>query len=379
MTRSTYARARLWTGIAGVGVVVVLTLILLLTDAPRRLLEGRGGTALADGRLLASMLALSALVILPFDVLGGLVLPRRFGRPAPRALTFVVGWLRGVLVLLVLSTASGTLVLAAGHAGGRLPALVVFVAITVLMVVLQEPIARLVGGLRRVPTDRLEDLGVDARGVVVLGGTDRGFTGGISGPSATLVLPGHWLHALDPRALTLLIERRRRIRRSGAWRRTLVLAIVWNAIGFLLASYLPNAGVSTLSQFVATTLGFTLWTFFGLLLLPTPSRRATLAADAFVAEDEALREQWVQAIQLLDQLQDDEPVRSPGFESVFHPVPSVRGRVRALDEPHARAPGAWNLARTALYLSHVGLSQLPRVVHCNVGRTELWVYLPTDG
>ena len=45
----------------------------------------------------------------------------------------------------------------------------------------------------------------------------------------------------------------------------------------------------------------------------------------------------------------------------------------------AGTSGAWNLARTALYLSHVGLSQLPRVVHCNVGRPELWVYLPTDG
>ena len=43
-------------------------------------------------------------------------------------------------------------------------------------------------------------------------------------------------------------------------------------------------------------------------------------------------------------------------------------------------PGlAWHLARTALYLSHAGLSLLPRAVHCNAGRPELWVYLPSDG
>ena len=80
-------------------------------------------------------------------------------------------------------------------------------------------------------------------------------------------------------------------------------------------------------------------------------------------------------------MQDDEPDRSAQLESIFHPIPSVRRRIRALTSPQRSDPagGAWNLARTALYLSHTGLSLLPRAVHCNVGRPELWVYLPTDG
>lgn len=374
----TYARARLWTGIAGVGTVVVLATVLLAIGAPSWLLEGRGGNPPADALLLFFVLALGALVVLPFDVVGGFVLPNLFGRPVPMP-RCAAAWLRGVLVVITLSTSSGTILLAAGRAGGRPAALAIFVVIAVLMVLLQEPIARLVGGLRRLPVDRLRELGADPTSVVFLEGTDPGFSGGFTGFSSTMVLPARWLHRLEPRALALLIERRRRILRSGAWRRSLIVAILWNALGFAIASYLPNAGVRTVSELVATALGFTLWTFFGLLLLPTPSRRATVSADALVAGDEQAREQLEEAVQVLDKLQDDEPERSPGLESVFHPVPSVGNRVRALAGSDARKPGAWHLARTALYLSHVGLSQLPRMVHCNVGRPELWVYLPTDG
>lgn len=377
-TRS-YARARLWTGIAGVGTVVVLATILLATSAPSRLLEGRGGTPLADALLLASMLGLGALVVLPFEVLGGFVLPGRYGRPSPPLMRFAAGWLRGVLVLTTFSTASGTILLMAGRAGGRLPALIVFVLIAVLMIVLQEPLARWVGGLRRAAADRSQSLGADPERIVLLDGIDAGFSGGFTGPSATMVLPERWLDRFQPSTLALLVERRRQILVSGAWRRSLVLAILWNAAGFFLASHLPNAGVRTVSELVTTALGFTLWTFIGLLALPTPSRRATLSADSLVAGDERAQGHLAEAMQVLDQLQDDEPERSPGLESVFHPVPSVANRMRALARPSVRRTGTWHLARTALYLSHVGLSQLPRTVHCNVGRPELWVYLPTDG
>ena len=162
-------------------------------------------------------------------------------------------------------------------------------------------------------------------------------------------------------------------------RKGVVLAVAWNTFGFLLASLLPGAGVTTVAQLLTTALGFTLWTFLGLLLLPTASRRATVAADAAFVQDEATQVGLSEAVHTLDGLQDDEPERSPGLESIFHPVPSAGNRLRALAKREAMDPGPWHLARTALFLSHAGLSLLPRAVHCNVGRPELWVYLPTDG
>jgi len=375
----TYARARLWTGITGVGTLVTLATVLLATGAPERWLEGRGGTPGADALVLAALVGLSAFVVLPFDLLGGLILPRRFGRVAPSAAAFALNWLRGVLVLSAISTLSGTLLLVAGRSGGRPVALGAFIALAALMILVQEPLARLVGGLRRAPADIADKLGLKREHVVVLAGSDPGFSGGFTGASATMVLPAGWLERFRPSELALLIERRKQILASGAWRRALVLALLWNAVGFLAASYLPGAGVSTIAGLVTTALGFTLWTFIGLLALPTPSRRATVAADALVAQRPDKQRELVEAVQVLDGLQDDEPERAPGLETIFHPVPSVGNRRRALTQTVAQAKGAWHLARTALFLSHVGLSQLPRAVHCNVGRPELWVYLPTDG
>lgn len=368
---TTYARARLWVGISGVGTFVVLAAALLAFEVPQRLLGSAGGGPIEDATALFAALGLAAIVALPFDLLGGYVLPRRFGRSSDGFALFAARWLRGVLVLLALSTLCGALLLAAGRVADRPGALATFVLLSGAALLFQEPLARLIGGLRRA--------GSTQDGVIELRGTDPGFSGGFTGTSATLVLPSSWREQLDPAEVELLVERRREILRSGAWRRGLALAMGWNAFGFTLASLLPGAGVSTVAELVTTALGFTLWTFLGLLVLPTPSRRATEVADAGVAADPERSARLVGAVRSLDRMNEDEPERSAGLESIFHPVPSVATRRRALEGPRASGRSAWHLARTALFLSHVGLSLLPRVVHCNAGRPELWVYLPADG
>ncbi len=374
MNDITYARARLWTGITGVGGVVVLVSGLLLTGTPASALSGVGGSFAEDARVLFGLLFALALLGLPFDVLGGLLLPRRFGRSAPRTGAFVLRWLRGVFVLVSLSSLCGTLLLAAGRLGGRPAALITLTGLGLALLALQEPLARLVGGLVRA-----ESSGADAsRPVLYLRGSDPAFCGGFTGLSANLVVSERWRRMLPREQLDLLLERRERILRSGAWTRSLVLAVGWNVLGFWLASLLPNAGVTTVGELVTTSLGFTLWTFVGLLLLPTPSRAATIAADERAVGEEPLRRLLGKAVRQLDRLQDDEPERAPGLEAVFHPVPAVENRFAERSGP-ARGPGAWHLARTSLFVSHAGLSLLPRLVHCNVGRPELWVYLPTDG
>ncbi|WP_146526280.1 hypothetical protein [Novipirellula artificiosorum] len=41
-------------------------------------------------------------------------------------------------------------------------------------------------------------------------------------------------------------------------------------------------------------------------------------------------------------------------------------------------PIAWHAARMTLFVSWACMGMLVRAVHCNVGRPELWVMLPTD-
>lgn len=74
-------------------------------------------------------------------------------------------------------------------------------------------------------------------------------------------------------------------------------------------------------------------------------------------------------------VQDDEPERAVWIERVFHPVPSVDNRRRLT---RSRSFGAWHATRMMLFLSWSCLGLLSRAVHCNAGRPELWVLLPTD-
>ncbi len=366
----TYARARLWTGVSGVGTFVVLAATALVMGWIPGLFEGVGSTLGEQGLALFTGLLMAGVVALPFDIAGGYAFPKKFGRPHPGAAAFALGWLRGVSILAALSTLSGLALLSAGRAGGRPLALVVFALLCAAWIALQEPVARLVGGLRRVDSDGA---------AIVLKGQDPAFSGGFAGLSFKPVVSDRWVRELAPADLKLLLQRRRSILSTGAWGRTLAAAILWNVTGLGLASLLPGAGFANLAAVVTTAVGFTLWTFVGLLVLPTPSRQATLDADSLVANDTAAQDQLGAVVQRLDLLQDDEPERSAGLESVFHPIPSVGNRHRALREGGRGRPSMWHLARTALYMSHAGLSLLPRAVHCNAGRPELWVYLPSDG
>jgi hypothetical protein len=162
---------------------------------------------------------------------------------------------------------------------------------------------------------------------------------------------------------------------TGSRTRGILLAIAWIGLGFAIASYLPGAGVTSIAELVTTCLGFTSWTFIGLLILPTVSRQATYAVDRNVLNHGVPSELLMAMLKKLDRLQDDEPSRPSMIETIFHPVPSLENRSASSDGGN---PVAWHSARMMLFLSWACLGLLARAVHCNVGRPELWIMLPTD-
>jgi hypothetical protein len=381
---STYARARLGLGIRGVGTLVVLATLGLVLDLPTRLsglaadVLGTDPDALSTGMLAFVLLVLGYVAVsLPFDFLGGVALPRRFGRPFPDVPVFFGRWLRGVVIQAVVLVASGSLVLAAGRIGG-LAAAIAAILLAMLALLATSPwLARLVGSLRVAPHD-----GADAaHDVVTLAGADPGFTGGIAGLPGIerIVLPQAWRKAIGADATRWLLERRRELVRSGARLRGVLIAMGWNLGGFLLlAVSLPGAGVDTGAGLLTIALGGVLWQFLGLLLLPSLSRPGVIAGDvALLASGTCSRKELEAALRTLDRMQDDEPRRGRWTERVFHPIPALDARLAAWDHA-ASAPAAWNTARTSLFLSWASFGLLSRAVHCNAGRPECWVHLPCD-
>jgi hypothetical protein len=139
---------------------------------------------------------------------------------------------------------------------------------------------------------------------------------------------------------------------------------------------------ATATGIVTLMAGMTLWSFLGVLVLPTPSRAAVYATDATVASTLGVPA-VAQSIELTDKWQDDEPTRSVNVERIFHPVPGRSNRLARLKAGKVGTAGlgglhAHHLARHALWLGWGTLSPISRVVHCNVGRTPLWAMLPGD-
>lgn len=390
MIAITYARSRLWLGISGVGLIVVISSWLLVSGLPLQWLPSTTSWGSQDLVGLAAMIGCLVAVMLPLDLLGGYLLPNR-SRPGTITISaFVKGWLRGVLVQASFFLIASLLVLALGRAMGLAGASSGVLAFALVQVALQLPIARLTASLPKGADDNAQAQSAVAAAlaqasqwgwrpspVVMVDHNDIGFTGGIVGLPGMerIVVPTGSVTKLTPEQLAIAIARRLEAIESGSRTRGVLLAFVWVMIGFVLSAILPGAGVTSVGELAMTCCGFTLWSFLGLLTLPTLSRQASYAIDRELIKRGAKPETFYETLQTLDRLQDDEPKRSALIETIFHPVPSLDNR---RGDSGTTFPIAWHAARMTLFVSWASMGMLVRAVHCNAGRPELWVMLPTD-
>jgi len=382
---ATYSRARLRVGILNVGFVTVAALVALVFDLPERVLLFEP-TPVGDTAGLLTVVTLYAVANAPFDVAGGYVLPKRYGRPYPDPSEFVARWLRGVGVQSTVFVVSGAGLLYAGRAAGVTGATAFFGIVTVALLVARTYLSRLVGGNRRVSDtdDRLgsalesfDDLKLEPPDVTVYDSDDGSFVGAPT--YSGVVVPSLWLERLSQDELTAVLARRTSAVETGGIRRGVALAVAWNLVGFVGAiTLVPGAGFADVASLVSLVLGYVIWSFIALLVLPTPTRAGVFEVDARTVDAGVEADVLGSAIRKINETQGDDEERTRLVESVFHPIPSVERRVERLDTDEEPIRGAWNAARVRLYLSWAGLDFLARAVHCNVGRPGVWVILPGD-
>jgi len=327
---------------------------------------------------------LHALLLLPVDMLGGAFVVRE----RPGVLRWAASWLRGVTVQWFWFALAAALLMRTAQQFGHMSAMMAFVLLQLVLLTRQELLATLASGLRaRDPSSALRDAataaGIAPDRVREVETHELSFVGAWTGAAAgNLWVPAHWVKGLTTEQLVVALARRRAVITLGLRGRGVLVALAWNTLGFGLASSAPHADLVTAAGFVSTMAWFTLWSFLGVLILPTLSRPAVTSVDLYArrAHDPAL---VAETITRLDGWQDDEAERSAGVEMIFHPVPSRGARVRALashdtTDSDSSATGAWHATRMMLYLSWAGLGGLSRAVHCNVGRPAVWVMLPGD-
>ena len=381
----TYARARLWLGIFGVGSIVSLCAIALALNVTTELLPTNQVWALGDVASLSALAGFYVVFMTPFDFMGGYVLPSRFGKSDLSFRSYCWHWVRAVTIQSVAYIAITLSLLACGRSFGVLGCLAFVFLAFVSFLVGQSVISRLVSG-RKGTKIKLDSGKIDALlarwkisplPIRVVGNKDPGFTGGVVGLPyfESVVIGESWLSRLSSEELATVIARRCVAVSSGSRTRGLLLAMAWILIGLACSTLPPFAGVASVAELVTALLVFTLWTFVGLLVLPTVSRQAAYQIDNLVVSQGVSESSLRSALAKLDREQDDEASRTALVETIFHPVPSLtkRGASNASGR-HA----AWHAARMTLFLSWCCAGLLSRAVHCNVGRPELWIMLPTD-
>lgn len=391
-----YARQRLRLGIAGVGLSVLLALAWLgavvtgVVSIPGDWTPlGRSLGAPLDAALAALMVfAVHAVVLVPLEYLGGAQVVRQ--RPGFGA--WCSAWARGITVLAALLALCAAVIATVGASATGLfatspfavfgPALLVGVLALALLAG-QGLLARVVATLTvRDPDPQVRAFAAaagapDSRVRVIAAG-DESFVGGWVGlRNPELWIPAHWMP--PPRAALLAVQLARRgaQRLSGARWRGVSGAVAWNVVGMIVVAALMPWGFGEARTYLILPAAGTLWSFLGVLFLPTPSRAAVYAADRAVL-DTVGHAALSDTITQLDRWQDDEAERSPRVERIFHPVPSRGNRLRALTRRDVTPKGAHQLTRLALFTSLSTLSLLGRAVHCNIGRPELWVVYPGD-
>lgn len=383
--RMTYARARLWLGITGVGLQVVLAILLLATGVGDRTSFVPEASLFSQLRGLALLLLAYVSLMTPFDWLGGYLLPRWYQRSQQSCREYFAVWARGASIHFAILWGIGASLLIAGRTFGNAGVCAVPLVHCVVLLRYQEQFAGFVARLPHVDHSELPDKirnaiqtsGIDEKHIEIWEPTDPGFTGGIveGADGVRIVIPSHWVKIFSAEQLKRIVARRSEIAR-GRWRFVGgLVALLWVTSGCLLGLAVLVTPLTSVKELVQFGSVFTLWTFFGLLILPTLSRNATVAIDRKLFADEcdpsSLQVQFADQ----DRLQDGEPERSVWVERIFHPVPSVANRLDVRSVSRLRA---WHSARIMLYLSWACGGLMARSVHCNVGRPELWVLLPTD-
>lgn len=322
-----------------------------------------------------SLIFFYILISLPFDIIGGYILPKAYGRAEGRLLDWLKVWAKGVIVQgLIMALSLASLLYVFRSFVSDWVRVFYIILIQLVFAFLQPQIAKMVGNYKEKFIKKSQ---------LVWESSDRGFTGGVT-IAGTSVIPESYLKVFSKRQYDWLVQRRAILQRDPVNQLGALGAILFNTLGGILVLKLNKLDFHSSSDLFTFVFGMTLWSFVGVIFLPYLSQKTALLLDRFTfskPNSDASRQEVIKAFQLLDDFQGAEPSRKPILQKIFHSLPSYEQRIQNLasKKNSFNSLGAWHIARRALFLSWPFMGLLNRAVHCNIGRPDLWVLLPCEG
>ena len=322
------------------------------------------------------------LIGLPFDLLGGYVIPVKSGYANVRFVHWLSKWCRGSLLHgLYLWLASLALLRVSTHLG--IGGALAFVGVhAILLARFQLFLARLLAPLQLLKVGKLpmKEGHFSKLRIYTVSSEDSAFTGGVAGHPGRehVIIPAHWQTSLPDEIMRTLRARRLATVFSGSRTRGLLVAILWIIASFSLAAILSSHSLATVPGLIQCLFWFSLFISLGHTgLLVITSKKGCLEVDNWTRARGACEFKLQKAISFTNDQQAEQPCCNHFPTKLLSATPSVETRLQHLFLQKANL-GAWNAAYTMLYLSWAGLSLVSRASPVNLGRPELWVFLPCD-
>ena len=193
-------KARLWAGISCVGTLVTTAVAMLFHDSADALFAETPSGRSADFIAFLTFFASVALLLLPFDLIGGIWIPVSLENQTPMPSVWLRRWVRSVGIQVIFYSVTFFFYLEIGRGLGTSGLIVVFAMIQIALIAGQELIWR---------TMAAQTAGVAGHGAIqFVPHFDSGFAGGITGIPGfeSIVIPADWRTRLNPSNLDLLIE-----------------------------------------------------------------------------------------------------------------------------------------------------------------------------
>ncbi len=381
-----YGASRRALGICYVGTIVTISVVALCTRLAERVFGSIDQSYFHWFRNILLFTIAYELISVPFDVTGFFI-ERKFHKNLQSLFGYLCELGKSSIKHGVLLLSSAFLFAYAAENAGLPGVVISTIALGTFYTWKQAEIARFLSNLTfSEPSQEMRGTFVKNRSntvALVMGNSaDKGFTGGVVGlpRGESLVIPEGWLTDLSEQELWAEITRRNAAIESGSRTRGIIGALFFVVCGVTAAASLTafcyKLPLQSSAGIIDVSLISTLWSFAGLLILPSLNQKGVIEADNMALAKGVRQDLLARTINKIDATMENEAVRSNAVQFVFHPIPTPGRRVMAWNVE--TGPGAWHIARYAVWLSLAGLGLLGRAVHCNAGRPDLWSMLPAD-
>ena len=153
----TYRNARSIVGVLNCGVALFFCGLALRESIPVRLFPKNEITFLPQVGCFVQTFVFYAVLSMPFDLLGGWVLPWLYKKDYPGSIHFIVAWIRGVLFQAAVAIGCSILIMEAGRSGGVGGGLLATGVLIGLLLVFRKSSSSFLGAVKRQCADGLKD------------------------------------------------------------------------------------------------------------------------------------------------------------------------------------------------------------------------------